>query len=108
MAKVGHQRCPKRTLGALEVELVCLKCLEDDAEVLQVFGLGGAIYEYVIKEHKHEPKQKGAEHVVDQSLKSRRCVGKAERHDQELKMAMVSVERHLGDVIGVHPHLMVA
>ena len=53
-------------------------------------------------------RKKGAEHVVHQSLESSRCVGKAERHDQELKMAMVSAERHLGDVVGVHPHLMVA
>ena len=73
-----------------------------------MFGLGGAIYEYVIEKHKHEPTQKGVEHVVHQSLESRRCVGKAERHDQELKMAMVSAERRLGDVIGVHPHLVVA
>ena len=84
------------------------KCVEDNAEVLQVFGPGGAIYESVVKEHKHEPTQKGAEHIVHQSLKSHRCVGKAERHDQELKMAMVSAERRLGDVIGVHPHLVVA
>ena len=41
------------------MELVRPKCLEDDAEVLQLFGLGGAIYEYVIKKHKHKPTQKG-------------------------------------------------
>ena len=84
------------------------KCIEDDAEVLRVFGPRGAIYEYVVEKHKHEPMQKWAEHVVHQSMKSRRCVGKAERHDQELKMAMVSAERRLGDVIRVHPHLVVA
>ena len=73
------------------------KCVEDDAEVLQVSGLGGAIYDYVIEKHKHESAQKGAEHVVHQSLKSRRCVGKAERHDQELKMAMVSAKHRLSE-----------
>ena len=90
------------------MELVRPKCLEDNAEVLQVFSPGGAIYEYVVKKHKHEPAQKGAEHVVHQSLESHRCIGKTERHDQELKMAMVSAEHRLDDVIGVHPHLVVA
>ena len=90
------------------MELVCPKCLEDDAEVLQVFGPGGAIYEYVVEKHKHEPAQKGVEHVVHQSLESCRRVGKAERHHQELKMAMVCAEHRLGDVVGAHLHLVVA
>ena len=63
------------------MELVRPKCLEDDAEVLQEFGPGGTIYEYVIEKHKHEPTQKGVEHFVHQSLKSHWCVGKAEQHD---------------------------
>jgi hypothetical protein len=64
MAKIGHRRCPKGTLGALEAELVHPKHVEDDVEVLQVFGLGRAIYEDVIEKHQHEPTKKrdGARH----------------------------------------------
>jgi hypothetical protein len=40
-------------------------------------------------------------------LESGRGIGEPKRHDQELEVAMVGAERRLGDVIGVHPHLVV-
>lgn len=64
--------------------------------------------ENVIKENKHKAAQVWAEHVVHQGLEGRRRVGEAERHHQELEVAMVSAERRLLDVVRVHAHLMVA
>jgi hypothetical protein len=48
------------------------------------------------------------EYVVHQGLEGRRRVGEAERHHQELEVAMVSMEHRLLDVVRVHAHLMIA
>jgi hypothetical protein len=49
-----------------------------------------------------------AQHIVHKSLKCRRCIRQPEGHDQEFKMPVMSPERRLGHVVGVHEHLMVA
>jgi hypothetical protein len=36
MAKIGHRCGAEGTFGALQVEVVCLQCLEDDAHMLEV------------------------------------------------------------------------
>jgi hypothetical protein len=46
--------------------------------------------------------------VVHQGMKCRGGIREAERHHQELVVVVVAMERPLGHVIRVHPHLMVA
>jgi hypothetical protein len=108
MAQVGHRRGPKRTLGTFEVETMGVEGVEEDADVLQVLRPRGAIDQYVIKKHQHEPTEIRAEDVVHQCLESGRGIGEAERHHQKLVVPLVSAERHLADVVRVHPHLMIA
>ena len=55
MAEVGDGRCPERALRALKVEVVRPKLVEDDGDVLEVLGPGGAVDKNVIKENKHKP-----------------------------------------------------
>jgi hypothetical protein len=75
--------------------------------MLQVLGPRRAVDKYVIEKHQHKPLEVGVEDVVHQSLESGRGIGEPKRHDQELEVAMVGAERCLGDVVGVHPHLVV-
>jgi hypothetical protein len=82
--------------------------VEDDADVLQVLCPRGAIDQYVIKKHQHEPAEIRAEDVVHQCLESGWGVGEAERHHQKLVVPLVRAERRLADVVRVHPHLMIA
>jgi hypothetical protein len=84
------------------------KHVEDDGDVLEVLRPRGAVDKNVIKENKHKPAQLWSEDVVHQSLKGRRGVEEAKRHHQELEVAMMSPKRRLGDIIRVHPHLVVA
>ena len=55
MAEVGDGRRPERALRALKVEVVRPKLVEDDGDVLEVLGPGGAVDKNVIKENKHKP-----------------------------------------------------
>src|SRR4051812_17620021 len=55
MAEVGDGRCPERALRAFKVEMVRPKLVEDDGDVLEMFGPGGAVDKNVIKENKHKP-----------------------------------------------------
>jgi hypothetical protein len=51
--------------------------------------------------------EEGTKNVVHQRLEGSWGVGEAERHDQELEVPVVSTERCLLDVLGVHPHLVI-
>jgi hypothetical protein len=84
------------------------KLVEDDGDVLEVLRSRGVVDKNGIKENKHKPAQVGAEDIVHQSLKGRRGVGEAKRHHQELEVAMMSLKCCLGDIIRMHPHLVVA
>jgi hypothetical protein len=48
------------------------------------------------------------EDVVHQGLEGRWHIGQAERHDQKFEEAFVCSEHCLGDIIGVHPDLVIA
>jgi hypothetical protein len=90
------------------MKMVRSKLVEDDGDVLKVLRPRGAVDKNIIKENEQKPTQVGVEDVVHQSLEGRRGVGEAKRHHQELEVAMMSPKRRLGDIIRVHPHLVVA
>jgi hypothetical protein len=64
----------------------------------------GAVDEDVVEEDEDE----AAQDLVHERLECRRGVGEPKCHDQELEVAMVCMERRLGDVLVVHPNLVVA
>jgi hypothetical protein len=51
VAEIGHRGRPKRTLGTLEVQMVGAEGVEDEADVLQVFGPRRAVNQNVIEKH---------------------------------------------------------
>jgi hypothetical protein len=65
------------------------------------------IDEYIIKKNENEPAEKWLEDGIHESLKCCWRVRQAERHDEELKMAMMCAKRGLGDVLWMHPDLVV-
>jgi hypothetical protein len=108
MALVGHGRRPEQALQSLKVQLVRSKLVEDDGDVLEVLPPRRTIDENVIKENQHKSPQVRAHDVVHQGLERCRGVGEPKRHDQELVLAVVSVERCLIDVVRELAHLVVA
>jgi hypothetical protein len=76
--------------------------LEDEPNMLQMLVPCAAVDENVVKKYKHKPAEEGTQHVVHQCLECGGGVGEPERHDQELKVAMVRPECRLGDVLLVH------
>jgi len=80
---------------------------EDDVDVLQMLGPRRAVDEDIIEENEHKPPKVVAKHIVQQGLEGGRGIRKPERHHQKLEVAVVSAERRLGDVVGMHPHLMI-
>jgi len=94
-------------LFRLKMKMMCSKLVEDDGDMLEVLRPWGDVDKNIIKEIEHKPVQVGAEDVVHQSLKSCWCIGETKRHDQELKVAVMSPKRCLGDIIRVHAHLVV-
>ena len=107
MAKVGHRGGVEGALGLLEEETMCPESAKDEADVLEVCCPRCAVNEDVVEENQHKPAEECLEDVVHPRLESRRRVAQAERHDQELKVAMVGAEGGLGDVLGVHVQLMI-
>jgi hydrogenase maturation factor len=76
--------------------------------MLEMFHLRCAVDEDVVEEDEDEAAKKVAEDAVHHSLERRGSVREAERHDQELEVAVVCSERRLGDVVRVHQHLVIA
>jgi len=83
------------------------KLVEDDGNVLEMLRPRRAVNENVVEKNQHKPPQERPQDVVHQGLEGRRGVGEAERHHQTLVVAMMSAEGRLGDVVWVHPHLMI-
>jgi hypothetical protein len=108
VAQVGHRLCAKGALGTLEHQLVITEGLKDLFYMLEMFRPGPAKYQNIIEEHKNKLVKEGPKNIIHQSLECRWCIGQAERHDQELDVAVIRAERRLGDVVRVHPHLVVA
>uniref|UniRef100_A0A0A9A462 Uncharacterized protein n=1 Tax=Arundo donax TaxID=35708 RepID=A0A0A9A462_ARUDO len=81
--------------------------------VLQMFSPGCAVNQYVVEEYKDKYRRRiqgqiSSKNVVHERLKGGWCIGQSERHHQELIVPMMSSERCLPNVSGVHPHLMIA
>ena len=108
MPEVGDVALREEALGTLEHQAVLAQDGEDRMQMLKVLGPCLVVDQYVVKENKNTPAQEGAEDLIHECLKRRWRVGEAERHYEELVMAMVSAERRLGDVVVEHPHLEVA
>ena len=83
------------------------KDVEDGAQLEEVFSPRGAVNQDVVEEHQHASAKKGLQHRVHEGLECRRRVGEAERHDQELKVAVVGSERRFGHVIRMYTNLVV-
>lgn len=62
----------------------------------------------VIEENQYKLTEERLQHSVHEPLERRWCIGEAERHDQKLKVTMVTMEGYLLDVSRVHLDLMVA
>jgi hypothetical protein len=72
-------------------------------------GLLDALVAHLVSRGKYSWPQGGrGRHVVHEHMKGGGGDGEAECHDQKFEMAMVRPERHLGDVVWVHQHLVVA
>ena len=84
------------------------KLVEDDGNVLQMLRPQRAVDENIVEKDQHKPPQVGAKDIVHQRLECRWGIGEAERHHQELVVAVVGAEGGLGNVVGVHLHLVVA
>jgi hypothetical protein len=76
--------------------------------VLQVLGEGVAIDQNIVKEHEHEVAKERAKNLVHEGLERCRGIGQAEGHDHELEMPVMSPERCLVDIIGVHVDLVIS
>ena len=83
------------------------KELKNYTNVVQVFGPGLAVYQYVIKENQHKPTQVIAKNFIHEALKSGRGVGEPKGHDQKFKVAVVSPESSFLYVAWVHSDLMI-
>jgi hypothetical protein len=71
----------------------------------EMFRPSGVVDEYVVEEHQHEQRRNGRRTVF---ISTWNVAGQAEGHNQELEQAFMCAERGFGDVVGVHPHLVVA
>jgi hypothetical protein len=69
---------------------------------------GGAINEYIIKEHQYKFPQKWREDAIHEVLKCGRSIAEAERHYCVLIMPLVCGEGSFGDIFWLHSDLMVA
>lgn len=74
------------------------------ARVLQEVS---AIHEYVVKKDNYKLAQEFTKYCVHRCLECRVGVREAERHDQELIMAVVSTKSHFVYVIYMHTNLVV-
>jgi hypothetical protein len=77
-------------------------------DVAEVLHPGTIVNQYVIEEDEDKPTEEGSENIVHKCLKRRRRVRQAERHDEELKEALMRAEGCLLHIIVVHSDLVVA
>lgn len=108
MPEVLDLPLPELALGSLKHQVIGADGGEDGPDVLQVLGPSCAVDQNVVKENEYKAMKKWGKHRVHQRLERRRSIGEAEWHHQELKVALVCAERRLVDVVGMHPHLVVA
>jgi hypothetical protein len=80
--------------------------LKDCLYVLLVLRPGRAVDEDVVEENKHEASEEVVEDAVHHRLEHGWCVGEAKLHHKELEVAVMCAERHFGDVVRVHKHLV--
>jgi hypothetical protein len=80
---------------------------QDNTDVLQMRALGVTQNQDVIEQYQDEHLDDTMEDVVHEGLECRRRVGEAERHDQELKMAVVRAELSLLHIGRLHKNLVV-
>jgi hypothetical protein len=72
-----------------------------------VFRPRSAVYQDVLEEDEDTMSEKQLQDGVHERLERRGHVGEAERHHQELEVAVMGAERRLVNVVWMHPHLMV-
>jgi hypothetical protein len=80
--------------------------VEDEADVLQVFGPRRAVNQNVIQKHQNELAEIRSENIVHERLECGQGIGEAKGHHQELVVPLVSAERRIVDVVRVHPNLV--
>lgn len=68
MSQISHGFLPKRTLGALEKQLMCVHSLQDELDMTKVIRPGRVVDQDIIKEHKHKPAKIGTKDVVHECL----------------------------------------
>jgi hypothetical protein len=69
---------------------------------------GAVVNQDVVEEHQDTAAEKRVQDIIHECLECRWGIGEPERHDQELKVTMVSPERCFFNVIRVHADLMVS
>ena len=74
VTEVVHRWLGERALGALDVEALLAKDVEDGAELLQVFCPRCAVDEDVIKEYKYAPAEEWLEDEVHERLERGRRI----------------------------------
>lgn len=72
-----------------------------------MLGPCAIVDEDVVELHQHETSEVGVQHVVHQRLEGGGGVHEPERHDKKLNVAMMCLERRLGDVLRIHLHLVI-
>ena len=73
----------------------------------QVLGPCVAVDQYVIKKYEYEFAQERFQYQIHQCLKCGWGVCQAERHNQKLEQAFMSVKSCFFHIIMAHAHLMV-
>ena len=81
---------------------------EDDAQVLQMLCPRGTIDDDVVEEDEHAAVKEWLENGAHKRLKNWQRVGQAERHDQELEVAMMHAKRRLVDICWVNTNLVIS
>lgn len=72
-----------------------------------MFTPGATENQDIVEEHKNEVADEVIQYLVHQGLECSRCISEAERHHQELKMAVMCAKRCFLNIGVVHPLLMV-
>lgn len=66
------------------------------------------LYIKISSEHEHKAAKEWAKNLVHKGLEHRRSICQAKRHDQELKVLVVSMEICLVAIIGMHMDLVIS
>jgi hypothetical protein len=106
MGKVGHGPRIKCALG-LDKKLVLLQHGEHEVVMSEVFRPRGDVNKDIVEEDQHKSTQEQVEDIIYQRLEHHWRIGQAEGHDQKLEQSLVRAERGLGNVLLMHPHMVV-